>query len=155
MIRLPPRSTRTDTLFPYTTLFRSSRSSRSPLRLQRLAHGDELLGGGRMDADGGVELRLGGPAFQRDRDALKNLARIRPNHVAADDAVARIVDDQLHQGLLGVSAEGVAERGEGVDEDLHIFATFARLRSEETTSELQLLMRHSSAVFCLNKKIIH
>src|SRR3546814_5406943 len=26
MIRLPPRSTRTDTLFPYTTLFRSSRS---------------------------------------------------------------------------------------------------------------------------------
>src|SRR3546814_10241010 len=27
MIRLPPRSTRTDTLFPYTTLFRSSASS--------------------------------------------------------------------------------------------------------------------------------
>src|SRR3546814_16366881 len=26
MIRLPPRSTRTDTLFPYTTLFRSSRA---------------------------------------------------------------------------------------------------------------------------------
>src|SRR3546814_13454583 len=26
MIRLPPRSTRTDTLFPYTTLFRSPRS---------------------------------------------------------------------------------------------------------------------------------
>src|SRR3546814_5570232 len=29
MIRLPPRSTRTDTLFPYTTLFRSARSRRS------------------------------------------------------------------------------------------------------------------------------
>src|SRR3546814_13527864 len=27
MIRRPPRSTRTDTLFPYTTLFRSSRSA--------------------------------------------------------------------------------------------------------------------------------
>src|SRR3546814_4529281 len=26
MIRRPPRSTRTDTLFPYTTLFRSSRA---------------------------------------------------------------------------------------------------------------------------------
>src|SRR3546814_20733669 len=26
-IRLPPRSTRTDTLFPYTTLFRSDRGS--------------------------------------------------------------------------------------------------------------------------------
>src|SRR3546814_9134544 len=30
MIRLPPRSTRTDTLFPYTTLFRSISKSRSP-----------------------------------------------------------------------------------------------------------------------------
>src|SRR3546814_17420246 len=28
MTRRPPRSTRTDTLFPYTTLFRSSRSAR-------------------------------------------------------------------------------------------------------------------------------
>src|SRR3546814_2860980 len=27
MIRLPPRSTRTDTLFPYTTLFRSAYSA--------------------------------------------------------------------------------------------------------------------------------
>src|SRR3546814_16478568 len=32
MIRRPPRSTRTDTLFPYTTLFRSYRSA-MPLRL--------------------------------------------------------------------------------------------------------------------------
>src|SRR3546814_5245761 len=37
MIRLPPRSTRTDTLFPYTTLFRSARGIndlrvRSPAR---------------------------------------------------------------------------------------------------------------------------
>src|SRR3546814_20768479 len=31
MIRRPPRSTRTDTLFPYTTLFRSPRS-RQPIR---------------------------------------------------------------------------------------------------------------------------
>src|SRR3546814_10815883 len=29
MIRRPPRSTRTDTLFPYTTLFRSGRGSRT------------------------------------------------------------------------------------------------------------------------------
>src|SRR3546814_17993622 len=28
MIRRPPRSTRTDTLFPYTTLFRSARDDR-------------------------------------------------------------------------------------------------------------------------------
>src|SRR3546814_10611984 len=30
MIRRPPRSTRTDTLFPYTTLFRSGRNRREP-----------------------------------------------------------------------------------------------------------------------------
>src|SRR3546814_6941968 len=33
MIRRPPRSTRTDTLFPYTTLFRSPRNIRRPVRL--------------------------------------------------------------------------------------------------------------------------
>src|SRR3546814_14987246 len=32
MIRRPPRSTRTDTLFPYTTLFRSQRELRSLVR---------------------------------------------------------------------------------------------------------------------------
>src|SRR3546814_8240132 len=30
MIRRPPRSTRTDTLFPYTTLFRSALGDKSP-----------------------------------------------------------------------------------------------------------------------------
>src|SRR3546814_13840326 len=34
MIRRPPRSTRTDTLFPYTTLFRSRRGQR-PCRKRR------------------------------------------------------------------------------------------------------------------------
>src|SRR3546814_5568421 len=32
MIRLPPRSTRTDTLFPYTTLFRSADLDDQPFR---------------------------------------------------------------------------------------------------------------------------
>src|SRR3546814_2108253 len=46
MIRRPPRSTRTDTLFPYTTLFRSSQPVRRP-RLdhrhadRRVHHGDD------------------------------------------------------------------------------------------------------------------
>src|SRR3546814_10762100 len=35
MIRRPPRSTRTDTLFPYTTLFRSPLEALQPLRRQR------------------------------------------------------------------------------------------------------------------------
>src|SRR3546814_10610218 len=35
MIRRPPRSTRTDTLFPYTTLFRSRRPRRVALKKER------------------------------------------------------------------------------------------------------------------------
>src|SRR3546814_16398121 len=47
MIRRPPRSTRTDTLFPYTTLFRSSRSCGYPQRVSWLSRigGVEGLGG--------------------------------------------------------------------------------------------------------------
>src|SRR3546814_2546708 len=37
MIRLPPRSTRTDTLFPYTTLFRSRAAARARDRTGRNA----------------------------------------------------------------------------------------------------------------------
>src|SRR3546814_14237009 len=36
MIRRPPRSTRTDTLFPYTTLFRSHMSKREMIRVENL-----------------------------------------------------------------------------------------------------------------------
>src|SRR3546814_17734120 len=43
MIRRPPRSTRTDTLFPYTTLFRSPPARRRDSRRRR-RHGP--LGGG-------------------------------------------------------------------------------------------------------------
>src|SRR3546814_2342059 len=39
MIRRPPRSTRTDTLFPYTTLFRSKRR-----RVERVEEQDEAQG---------------------------------------------------------------------------------------------------------------
>src|SRR3546814_1255050 len=44
MIRRPPRSTRTDTLFPYTTLFRSSRRrvERGALRLRAYERPDEI-----------------------------------------------------------------------------------------------------------------
>src|SRR3546814_19271698 len=35
MIRRPPRSTRTDTLFPYTTLFRSTGAGKSRAKAQR------------------------------------------------------------------------------------------------------------------------
>src|SRR3546814_2032188 len=43
MIRRPPRSTRTDTLFPYTTLFRSSNISGLPIPFGTQLHVSELL----------------------------------------------------------------------------------------------------------------
>src|SRR3546814_11725761 len=53
MIRRPPRSTRTDTLFPYTTLFRSEvarATSAAPTYLK----GHEHTPSGRIFIDGGV-----------------------------------------------------------------------------------------------------
>src|SRR3546814_13618394 len=38
MIRRPPRSTRTDTLFPYTTLFRSDHVFQKPVKLRTVRH---------------------------------------------------------------------------------------------------------------------
>src|SRR3546814_14292057 len=57
MIRRPPRSTRTDTLFPYTTLFRSDRGDRQQnlpqprdLGQQRADDGEHALEDGHGDA---------------------------------------------------------------------------------------------------------
>src|SRR3546814_5058901 len=44
MIRRPPRSTRTDTLFPYTTLFRSPEKARGRFDGLRLAIGGQDRG---------------------------------------------------------------------------------------------------------------
>src|SRR3546814_4537038 len=55
MIRRPPRSTRTDTLFPYTTLFRSQgveRPAHGPIGRLEDVHLVDLLDRGAADADG-------------------------------------------------------------------------------------------------------
>src|SRR3546814_20419105 len=55
MIRPPPKSTRTDTLFPYTTLFRSQHARE---RDAILARGDRIFLGARR-SEFAVELRGG------------------------------------------------------------------------------------------------
>src|SRR3546814_9854176 len=73
MLRQPPRSTRTDTLFPYTTLFRSQNLDNWTLELlaadgtvTRLGEGDDAVSGelgtlnARRLADGFYRLRLTG-----------------------------------------------------------------------------------------------
>src|SRR3546814_11348063 len=78
MIRRPPRSTRTDTLFPYTTLFRSAR------RLQLPGHrGRQVESGGRRRR-GGQRVRLGaeppgidlGDRSEEHTSELQSLMRI-------------------------------------------------------------------------------
>src|SRR3546814_11073551 len=56
-IRRPPRSTRTDTLFPYTTLFRSAEPRHRPRPARQTGGGGERDGsreGGREGHPGGV-----------------------------------------------------------------------------------------------------
>src|SRR3546814_10634567 len=122
MIRLPPISTRTDTLFPYTTLFRSHaiRGFWQPLCLAALNTPLEqacaqLFAHVLRDSLGGT------------RDASDVLI---PN---VD--LSQLWPDQLESYL----AQGNA-------------AASSLKRSEEHTSELQSLMRISYAVFCLKKK---
>src|SRR3546814_1302898 len=70
MIRRPPRATRTDTLFPYTTLFRSSEWRDRKIRRVEVSdnrlHRAQPLDGAATDEDivvlvGGIALRLARP----------------------------------------------------------------------------------------------
>src|SRR3546814_20842208 len=99
MIRRPPRSTRTDTLFPYTTLFRSR------LRIGDLANRQDERAVGR-EADAGslafAEFRqvagvghrhddvLGTVAAQEDRE--ERALELAVHHLALDDVLGRRVE---------------------------------------------------------------
>src|SRR3546814_3068118 len=132
MIRRPPRSTRTDTLFPYTPLFRSTSRAAAPGRPAR----PRRRGGRRRPAAPGTP-RCCAPAATRcrDRDGRNDRAK-GSRHAAAANLPARS------------AAHGSASAPSTAP------ATHARRtpRSEEHTSELPSLMRTSSAVFCLTKK---
>src|SRR3546814_8323101 len=60
MIRRPPRSTRTDTLFPYTTLFRSSLNRKGVLICSRdaVAFGNIFCRLAHVDFEDGIGQRL-------------------------------------------------------------------------------------------------
>src|SRR3546814_1253615 len=84
MIRRPPRSTRTDTLFPYTTLFRSAD-----------AHPSRLLGrrAGEPDARRRDRARLPGapaPRTARSRRAVGHLAARSEEHTSELQSLMRI-----------------------------------------------------------------
>src|SRR3546814_15712446 len=77
MIRRPPRSTRTDTLFPYTTLFRSLRAGDGIAQAaRRFVDGQDRHAGG--SAGGCRGARAGGPDHGRlTRGHYKKKAALR------------------------------------------------------------------------------
>src|SRR3546814_4120797 len=133
MRRRPPRSTRNDTLVPYTTLFRS----RKKRGISILSELPDLAGGAGSGAAGAApaSFALGAPRL---------IFIIRSNSVSGRSA----------------STTGSAGRAEGwAIQSRSAGGAFASGslrsgRSEEHTSELQSLMRISYAVFCLQKKKI-
>src|SRR3546814_11075239 len=75
MIRRPPRSTRTDTLFPYTTLFRSPRGDRRRGRHSEGSRDRSLCGEPHQD----LRTRPGLPRVHRSEEhtsELQSLMRI-------------------------------------------------------------------------------
>src|SRR3546814_9964404 len=82
MIRLPPRSTRTDTLFPYTTRFRSSRSASASLVSGPLTADRRASRTSRNDLEGGFlgyernSRRTNGSRSEEHTSELQSLMRI-------------------------------------------------------------------------------
>src|SRR3546814_1745043 len=135
MRRRPPKSTRTDTLFPNTTLFRS----------------DVVL------FAGGVPKFVAAGAEQGYKLAPEALeAAIGPKTKWV------ILNSPSNPTGAGYTAAELKALGEVIERhpDVWVFADdmYEHIvydgfeRSEEHTSELQSLMRISYAVFCLKKK---
>src|SRR3546814_2135147 len=133
MILRPPRYTRTDTLFPYTTLFRS--------------------GVGRTGQDGG----FGG--LKQDIVEGERLADLHAGPVAEQAGTihkARRLPSGITPAARGRGLALRQARGEALQKTRTFLmpglSKHAPVRSEEHTSELQSLMRISYAVFGLKKK---
>src|SRR3546814_9209473 len=127
MIRRPPRSTRTDTLFPYTTLFRALVARNEALLAVRRRVGEGVQRAGVLDDAADVEQRhLGQVGIA---GAGEERLAVLPDRLVAVHAGTVVAVDRLRHERRGLT-----------------------IRSEEHTSELQSLMRISYAVFCLKKK---
>src|SRR3546814_2389776 len=96
MIRRSPRSTRTDTLFPYTTLFRSVACSRVAVDPPVLAH---------LGIQAGLAVDRPGRAVVVRRRLARRLVHMRQHH----EVEIRIAVD-LSRAVLGLrTADGVDE----------------------------------------------
>src|SRR3546814_6991864 len=129
MIRRPPRSTRTDTLFPYTTLFRSL-----PIRRAHYGRSESSVAG--RSACTSPQRRYAASAFDGTTTAMASAMRQNEKN--------RLPTRMGSETMERIGDEGPATRGRWNQGHL-------ALRSEEHTSELQSLMHSSYAGFGLKK----
>src|SRR3546814_19650464 len=104
MIRRPPRSTRTDTLFPYTTLFRSLALAERGLHALRAADADRAVLAQAVLMRGRMVHPLGGePQLQRygrdDSEVIWSASRGELNITLIDAAEAAGAVLHLDRGL--------------------------------------------------------
>src|SRR3546814_9821868 len=133
MIRRPPRSTRTDTLFPYTTLFRSDSETRR--------------------SAGGWVWNPDAPGRRMDVDIIVNGTRVttvtadqyRPDLPTAGIGDGRYAfEANIPRQALKIGSNVVEARVAGGGPQLHgAPTTDAIKRSKEHTSELQSLLTSS------------
>src|SRR3546814_9933954 len=142
MIRRPPRSTRTDTLVPYTTLFRSS------IRVEHFCM--------RVAAAAGLDVA---PTKIGVADGVTYMLVSRYDRTVVTGRefsyVRRVHQEDFCQALGRFPREKYEKDGGPGWKECFALTSLMRdpisardERSEEHTSELQSLMRISYAVFC-------
>src|SRR3546814_8096804 len=136
MKRRQPRSTRTDTLFPYPTLFRSLPRQRQAKPARHVVIRSHLAQAREGFEQLGLLLRRDARAAVLHQQLPE--ARRAAAHRDLDVAPGRVLHRVVDQVLGHLAQDQLVDRH--------------RPRSEEHTSELQSLMRISYAVFCLKKK---
>src|SRR3546814_11395175 len=94
MIRRPPRSTRTDTLFPYTTLFRSGAEGRTVIVSSHVLHEVESM------AERVIVVVRGRLAAAGSRRAIRDAMNDVPRQVLVRSAEPR----SLAAALVGLEA---------------------------------------------------
>src|SRR3546814_8732251 len=131
MIRRPPRSTRTDTLFPSTTLFRSRKDQRLQYRMTLLEIAQQALqGGSRIFNDEKL--------YNIVKGMIADANLVSAREYLVDPAPLPPEQDKPDPETLKVQANAMLEANK-------------QQRSEEHTPELQSLLRTSYAVFCWKK----